>query len=268
MTTLPLWQVDAFAAARFKGNPAAVVPLDRWLPDAQLQAIAAENNLAETAFLLRLAKGRWHLRWFTPAVEVRLCGHATLASGYVIDQHLEPGVSPITFETLSGELTVVRDGERYQLDFPAFPPTRVTDRSRVAAVAAALGQAPLEVWESDMVLALLSDAAAVIQAKPDLRALATLPGDGLIVTAAGGAAAQGADFVSRYFAPHVGIDEDPVTGSAHCRLAPFWAARLGKNEFFARQVSARGGELWLTLAGDRVKIVGQVQPYLEGRIAV
>ncbi len=266
-TTLPLWQVDAFAAARFQGNPAAVVPLETWLPDSQLQAIAAENNLAETAFLKRLGSGRWHLRWFTPAVEVKLCGHATLAAGYVIDRHLEPGVSPIVFETLSGELRVSRAGARYSLDFPAYPVTPVTDPARIDAIAAALGQRPLEVWENVMVLALLPDAAAVRAARPDIRAVASLPGDGIILTGAG-AGSDGADFVSRYFVPQAGIDEDPVTGSAHCRLAPFWAARLGRREFFARQVSARGGELWITLAGERVHIAGQVQPYLEGRIEV
>ncbi len=268
MTTLPLWQVDAFAAARFKGNPAAVVPLDRWLPDAQLQAIAAENNLAETAFLLRKAPGRWHLRWFTPAVEVKLCGHATLASGYVIDRHLEPGVSPIVFETLSGELKVAREGERYRLDLPSYPVKRVADPARIEAIGKAIGQAPREVWENVMVLVLLADADAVAGARPDIRAIARLPGDGIILTGAGGQAAAGADFVSRYFVPQAGIDEDPVTGSAHCRLAPFWAERLGKTAFFARQVSARGGELWLTLAGERVMLAGEVQPYLEGRIAV
>ena len=267
MTVLPLWQVDAFAAARFQGNPAAVVPLEAWLPDAQLQAIAAENNLAETAFVLRRGPGRWQLRWFTPAVEVKLCGHATLAAGYVIDRHLDPGVSPITFDTLSGELRVARAGERYSLDFPCYPVTRVSDPTRLDAIAAALGQAPLEVWENVMVLALLPDAAAVRQARPDIRAIAGLPGDGIILTGSG-AGSDGADFVSRYFVPQAGIDEDPVTGSAHCRLAPFWAARLGKRDFFARQVSARGGELWIRLAGERVHIAGQVQPYLEGRISL
>lgn len=268
MTTLRLWQVDAFAPRRFAGNPAAVVPLDDWLPDATLQAIAAENNLAETAFLKRLGAARWHLRWFTPTVEIRLCGHATLASGYVIDRHLEPGgATPIVFETLSGELRVERQGGRYSLDFPSYPVSRVEDPQRLAAIAAALGQAPLEVWENDMLLALLPDAAAVRAARPDIRAIAALPGDGIILTG-DGPGGEGADFVSRYFVPQAGNDEDPVTGSAHCRLAPFWAARLGRTAFFARQASRRGGELWVTLAGARVHIAGEVQPYLEGRIAV
>lgn len=259
MARLPLWQVDAFASARFKGNPAAVVPLPDWLPDATLQAIAQENNLAETAFLVEEGGG-YRLRWFTPAVEVDLCGHATLASGYVVDRHLKPGIGSVAFSTRSGRLTVTREGERYSLDFPAYPPVPQAD----PGIAPAIGVAPLEVWAAGMVVALLPDEAAVRAVKPDFRALAALPGDGLIVTSPG----QDADFVSRYFVPQSGIDEDPVTGSAHCRLAPFWAARLGKTDFFARQVSARGGELWITLAGERVRIAGQVQPYLEGWIEV
>jgi len=263
MTRLPLWQVDAFAGRRFQGNPAAVVPLAAWLPDATLQAIAAENNLAETAFLVAesgTGDRAYKLRWFTPAIEIDLCGHATLAAGYVIDHHLAPGQGPMRFQTRSGELRVTAEGDRYCLDFPSRPPTPVAD----PGIGPALGVAPLQVLAQGMLLALLPDAAAVRAARPDFRALAALPGDGLIITAKG----DGEDFVSRYFAPFAGIDEDPVTGSAHCLLTPFWAARLGKQRLFARQVSARGGELWLELRGERVLIAGQVQPYLEGFIEV
>jgi PhzF family phenazine biosynthesis protein len=263
MAELRLWQVDAFAAERFRGNPAAVVPLDDWLPDATLQAIAAENNLAETAFLV--GSGRhWKLRWFTPAIEVVLCGHATLASGYVVDRHLAPGSGEIAFDTRSGRLTVVPEGERYRLTLPAYKPQPVADAAVVSAVTEAIGEKPLALVQDRMMLAMLEDQAAVEGLRPDLRQIAALPGDGLIVTGPG----RDADFVSRYFAPHAGIDEDPVTGSAHCVLAPFWAERLDKQEFFARQVSRRGGELWLKLEGDRVSMSGKVQPYLEGRIVV
>jgi PhzF family phenazine biosynthesis protein len=264
MAELRLWQVDAFAAEPFRGNPAAVVPLDAWLPDATLQAIAMENNLAETAFLV--GSGRhWKLRWFTPALEIVLCGHATLASGYIVDRHLSPGgQGEIAFDTQSGRLTVVPEGERYRLSLPAYQPRPVTDPAVLAAVAEALGAKPEAVLQDRMLLAVLRDQAAVEQLRPDLRRVATLPSDGIIVTGPG----RDADFVSRYFVPQAGIDEDPVTGSAHCLLAPFWAQRLGKREFFARQVSKRGGELWLRLEGDRVSMAGLVQPYLEGRIVV
>jgi PhzF family phenazine biosynthesis protein len=268
MRELRLWQVDAFAAAPFRGNPAAVVPMDEWLPDATLQAIALENNLAETAFLV--GSGRhWKLRWFTPAIEIVLCGHATLASGYVIDKHLSPGGSgEIAFDTQSGRLTVVPEngpgGERYRLSLPAYKPHPVSDPVVLAAVAEAIGTRPEAVLQDRMMLAVLGDQAAVEQLRPDLRKVATLPSDGVIVTGPG----RDADFVSRYFVPQAGIDEDPVTGSAHCLLAPYWGARLGKREFFARQVSKRGGELWLRLEGDRVSMAGKVQPYLEGRIVV
>lgn len=261
---LRLWQVDAFASAPFRGNPAAVVPMDDWLPDATLQAIAMENNLAETAFLVGSGR-QWKLRWFTPAIEIVLCGHATLASGYIVDRILSPGGrGEIAFDTQSGRLTVVPEGERYRLSLPAYKPRPVTDPDVLADVAAALGAKPVEVFKDRMMLAVLQDQTAVEALSPDLRAIAKLPSDGIIVSAPG----RDADFVSRYFVPQAGIDEDPVTGSAHCVLAPYWAARLGKTEFFARQVSKRGGELWLRLEGDRVSMAGLVQPYLEGRIVV
>ncbi|GAB4372997.1 MAG: PhzF family phenazine biosynthesis protein [Kiloniellaceae bacterium] len=265
MTEITLYQVDAFTDRPFGGNPAAVCPLDVWLPDATLQAIAAENNLSETAYFLREADG-YRLRWFTPAIEVPLCGHATLASAYVIAQHVEPGARKIVFHSASGPLTVTRDGAVFTLDFPSAPPAPFDDGG---AVADALGIQPQAVLKEDKgrggkMLALLASEAEVKGAAPDMAKVAALPSDGLIITARG----DGVDFVSRYFAPHAGIPEDPVTGSAHCVLTPFWAQRLGKTTMAARQVSARGGALTVADKGARVLISGQVAPYLEGRIRV
>lgn len=264
MTEIALYQVDAFADRPFAGNPAAVCPLDAWLPDATLQAIAAENNLAETAFFVKNGSG-YHLRWFTPAIEVKLCGHATLASAYVIAQHLDPKMRQVVFESLSGPLTVTRAGEVYTLDFPTARPAPFDDGG---AVAKALGIAPREVLkpagEGGKLLAVLASEAAVRGAQPDMEKVMALPGDGLIITAQGDAV----DFVSRYFAPHAGIPEDPVTGSAHVVLTPFWAERLGKKTLQARQISARGGALTVEDRGERTLISGTVAPYLEGRIRV
>ena len=258
--TLPIYQVDAFASEVFAGNPAAVCPLDAWLSDEVMQAIAMENNLSETAYLVRNGAD-YELRWFTPAVEVDLCGHATLGSAYVVATHLEPGRDEMVFHSKSGPLTVTRDGDLFTLDFPSLPPERLDDHS---AVEAALGAAPEELWRADKTMAVLADEAAVLAADPDLAKVAALPGDGLIVTAPG----RERDFVSRYFAPHAGIPEDPVTGSAHCVLTPYWARRLDKARLTARQVSARGGELVVEDRGERVLISGRVAPYLEGRITI
>ena len=239
MTEIALYHVDAFTDAVFGGNPAAVCPLERWLPEATMQAIAAENNLPETAFFVRNGgneEGSYHLRWFTPKLEVDLCGHATLASAYVIATHLDPSAETIRFDSASGPLTVTCDGEVFTLDFPSAPPSPFDDGG---AVAAALGVAPQEVLKAGMIMAVVASEAEVRAADPDLAKVTALPGDGLIVTAPG----ETCDFVSRYFAPHAGIPEDPVTGSAHCRLTPFWAARLGKAKLEARQVSARLGVL-------------------------
>jgi len=257
---LPIYQVDAFASEVFAGNPAAVCPLDAWLSDDVMQAIAAENNLSETAFLVRNGTD-YDLRWFTPAVEVDLCGHATLGSAYVVATHLEPGRDEMVFHSKSGPLTVTRDGDLFTLDFPSLPPERLDDHS---AVEAALGTAVGELWRADKTMAVLADEAAVLAADPDLAKVAALPGDGLIVTAPG----RSRDFVSRYFAPHAGIPEDPVTGSAHCVLTPYWARRLDKARLTARQVSARGGELVVEDRGERVLISGRVAPYLEGRVTI
>ena len=257
---IPLYQVDAFAAETFAGNPAAICPLDTWLPDEVLQAIALENNLSETAFLVKTGEG-YDLRWFTPVHEVDLCGHATLGSAHVIATHLEPGCEAVAFMTRSGRLEVARDGALYTMDFPAQVPSRVDD---AAPFAAALGSAPLETWVAGKTMAVLASQADVLAATPDLDKVLALPGDGLIITAPG----EDCDFVSRYFAPHGGIPEDPVTGSAHCVLTPYWSERLGKSRMTARQVSKRGGELTVELRGDRVLISGRVAPYLEGRIFV
>ena len=260
---IPIYQIDAFAARVFAGNPAAVCPLEDWPPDEVLQGIGSENNLAETAFFVCREDGDYDLRWFTPAAEVELCGHATLASAYVIDRYLEPGRDKVRFHTASGPLDVTREGDLYTLDFPSYPPAPVAP-DVATAVAEAIGSRPLEVLQAKSFVALLADEAAVRAADPDLGAITALPGDGLIITAPG----EECDFVSRYFAPHVGIPEDPVTGSAHCRLTPYWSRRLDKTRLTARQISKRGGDLWVEDRGERVLISGRCVPYLEGRITV
>ncbi len=255
-----LYQVDAFASKIFAGNPAAICPLDDWLPDSLMQAIALENNLSETAFIVKRGED-YDLRWFTPSIEVDLCGHATLASGYVVATHLEPGRERIGFQTKSGRLEVTREGERYSLDLPARPAHRLDDDR---AVVEALGMAAQEVLLAVKFMAVLASEAEVLAATPNLDKIVGLLGDGLIITAPG----EDCDFVSRYFAPHAGIPEDPVTGSAHSTLTPYWAKRLGKTRMSARQLSSRGGELEVEDRGERVLVSGQVQPYLVGRIRV
>jgi PhzF family phenazine biosynthesis protein len=258
---LPIYQVDAFASRLFAGNPAAVCPLDGWLSDAVMQAIAAENNLSETAFFVKTGPGRFDLRWFTPATEVDLCGHATLGSAFVIANHLEPSLTEMRFESRSGPLTATRDGEVYTLDFPAARPTRAADDPRIAA---ALGAAPAEVWCDRNTMAVFATEAEVAALAPEMAAVAALETGGVIATAPG----ADCDFVSRYFAPQAGIPEDPVTGSAHCELTPYWAEHLGRAKLHAKQISARGGELTVGLRGGRVLISGRVAPYMEGRIFV
>ena len=256
---LPLWQVDAFAARRFAGNPAAVVPLSQWLADAQMVAIAAENNLAETAFFVPHGED-YAIRWFTPTVEVPLCGHATLASAWVVFNRLEPQRERVTFHSKSGALTVARDGTRLAMDFPAI----AVEPASNAALEAALGARPKSLHSGFQWVAEYENEAQVRALKPDFRAKAMLDIFGVIATAPG----DDCDFVSRFFAPQAGIDEDPVTGSAHSRLVPFWAGKLGKAKMFARQVSPRGGELWCELKGDRVTMAGEAALYLEGTIEV
>lgn len=259
--TTPIFQIDAFTRERFHGNPAAVIPLPAFLSDAALQAIALENNLAETAFIVREGAD-WRLRWFTPTVEVPLCGHATLASAWVVMNRLEPASQRVAFDTLSGELVVRRDGDGFAMDFPARISTRVAP---MPALAAAIGEEPLEVLhDGTNLIAVLDSAAKVRGLAPDLRAIAALPDVfGVIVTAPGD---EGYDIVSRYFAPAKGVDEDPVTGSAHCGLTPYWSVRLGKPDVLAYQASARGGEIRCRANGERVELRGTCVPYLEGTI--
>ncbi len=253
------YQVDAFATRAFEGNPAAVCPLERWLDDGLLQAIAEENNLSETAFFVPSDTG-FHLRWFTPASEVDLCGHATLATAHVLFEHLGHPGQAITFETRGGALTVKRTGEVLEMDFPARPPTPC---ARFDLLARALGRQPLEVLRADDYLAVFDDEVAVRGIRPDFALLGTLDLRGVIITAPG----SSDDFVSRFFAPRLGIPEDPVTGSAHCTLAPYWAGRLGKRRLSAQQVSKRGGRLTCELMGDRVLLAGAAVTVIEAEIA-
>ena len=257
---IPLYQVDAFTSRLFGGNPAAVCPLESWLDDRTMQAIAAENNLAETAFFVGRG-GRYDLRWFTPLVEVDLCGHATLASAFVIFNRLEPSLEAVSFGSKSGELRVTRNGDRLTLDFPAWPPAR---REVGEALTRALGAVPREVWESHDVMAVYDSEDDVRRLEPDMGRLAVLDGFAVIATAPG----RTADFVSRFFAPRQGIPEDPVTGRAHCTLVPYWARRLGKPRLHAVQLSRRGGELFCEDRGDRVAISGHAVQFLEGTIEV
>ncbi len=263
---LPCYQVDAFTRTRFAGNPAAVCLLERWLPDPVLQAIAAENNLPETAFLVP-DDDDFQLRWFTPAVEVDLCGHATLAAAFVLfsERHLE--AAAVRFHTQSGPLTVHRAGPRLTLDLPSRPPV---PSDIPAGLAEAMRCQPLAALKARDWLLLLPTAAAVRELEPDLAALARIPDIfGVIVTAQADAHdPDDLDFVSRFFAPAQGIPEDPVTGSAHCTLAPYWSARLAKRSLRARQLSPRGGELTCTLADDRVHLTGHAVLTRTGHILV
>ncbi|MGI9247545.1 MAG: PhzF family phenazine biosynthesis protein [Woeseiaceae bacterium] len=257
--TIPIYQVDAFTLGPFSGNPAAVCPLDAWLDDETMQSIAAENNLAETAFLVA-REGGYDLRWFTPAIEVDLCGHATLAAGYVVLNHLQPDLDSVSFDTISGTLIVTRDDDRLSMDFPARAPTPATVSE---ALCDALGEAPSEVHLSRDILAVYDDEASIRRLSPDQANLLALDaGLGVIVTAKGDAV----DFVSRFFVPKAGIAEDPVTGSAHCTLVPFWAERLGRSQLVAHQVSPRGGELHCEYRDDRVIMSGQCTLFLTGSI--
>jgi PhzF family phenazine biosynthesis protein len=255
---IPIFQIDAFTTRRFAGNPAAVMPMDSFPADAVLQAIAAENNLSETAFLVREG-GDYRLRWFTPNLEVPLCGHATLASAAVVIERLEPGRNTVVFHSASGPLTVNRSDAGYVMNFPARPSEVV---STPPGLAEALGVVPAEVVANAFnYLALIESVQALRELAPDMTALARMDRPGVIVTAKGGTPY---DFVSRYFAPAKGIPEDPVTGAAHCMLAPYWAKRLGKTAFRAFQASRRSGEIVCRLAGERVELEGSCVFYLEG----
>lgn len=254
----PIFQIDAFTTRRFAGNPAAVVVLDEFPDDAVMLAVAAENNLAETAFLVP-DDGNYHLRWFTPVTEVPLCGHATLASAAVIMERLEPGRANVVFGSASGALAVKRKGAGYVMDFPARSSAPV---GMPPALAEAIGIAPIEVRVNAFnYMAVVAGADVVRALEPDMTAVARLDRPGVIVTAPGD---ETYDFVSRYFAPAKGVPEDPVTGAAHCMLAPYWGERLGKPELRAFQASRRGGEIVCRPIGDRVELEGACVFYLEG----
>ncbi len=257
---LKLFQVDAFASKPFEGNPAAVIPLESWLPDDLMQNIGMENNLAETAFFVREGDV-FRLRWFTPAIEVDLCGHATLGTAHVLFNHLSWSQDAIAFQTRSGLLTVTRSGNGYAMDFPAdrlvkvpAPPPQLTE---------GLGIEPVEVFQGrEDYLAILETEDQIRALQPDFRTISKLGGRGLIASAPG----KNCDFVSRCFFPQAGIDEDPVTGSAHTTLTPYWAERLGKNHLSARQLSRREGAVGCTLEGQRVILQGQAVTVIEGTL--
>ena len=254
----PFFQLDAFVDGPFTGNPAAVCVLPDELPDATLLAIARENNLSETAFLRASGEG-WSIRWFTPAVEVDLCGHATLAAGAVALERLDRGREAVSFESRSGPLGVARDADAFRLDFPAWS-AAPADAILAGQVAGALGAGPSEVWEGPYLMAVFDSARDVAGLVPDLDAVASLPSIGVVATAPG----ADADFVSRFFAPAVGVPEDPVTGSAHCLLAPWWARRMGRDRLVARQISSRTGMVRCEVRGDRVWLGGAVRFVIEG----
>jgi PhzF family phenazine biosynthesis protein len=259
---LPFFWIDAFTDRVFTGNPAGVVPLERWLADEPMQRIAFENGLSETAFFVRTAAGPYHLRWFTPAVEVELCGHATLASAHVLWTELGERAPVLLFASRSGRLQVTRAGDRLELDFPSQP---ATPAPAPASLVEGLGRKPAFVGRAGTRwLCVFSRAAEVTSLRPDQARLSQVKPGRVIVTAPG----DDCDFVSRFFAPDAGIAEDPVTGSAHCTLTPYWAERLGKPRLHARQVSARGGELWCELRGERVGIAGRAVTYLRGTLDV
>lgn len=254
---LPYWVVDAFTDRIFTGNPAAVLLPEEPLPDALMQSIAGENNLAETAFAVREGDS-YHLRWFTPTTEVPLCGHATLATSFVL-QHVG-AAGPFRFRTQSGLLTAEIDGDRIVLDFPARPHREITLTSDVAR---ALGARPILSLQSADQIAVLDSAETVRALQPAMAAIAKLPGGSIIVTAAGG---EGVDITSRFFAPGLGIPEDPVTGSMHTQVVPYWAKKLGRTHLVCRQASARGGTLWCEHRGNRVRMAGHAVLYATGAL--
>lgn len=256
-----MFHVDAFTNRLFSGNPAAVVPLDSWVSEESMQEIASENNLSETAFFCAETEGDadFAIRWFTPTIEVDLCGHATLAAAHVLKQHLDFGGGPIRFESKSGELRVNEEEDRLVLDFPSRPgePAEVTDE-----LVRALGIRPTELYRSRDLLAVYESKKDVLALQPDMDRLARVAPFGAIATAP----AVGRDFVCRFFAPAKGVSEDPVTGSAHCTLVPFWAKRLKKTTLISHQVSKRGGEIFCRLDGDRVHLGGTCVTYSDGTI--
>lgn len=257
---IPIYQIDAFSNRVFAGNPAGVCPIEEWLEDSVLQAIAQENNLSETAFFVPEENG-YHIRWFTPVAEVDLCGHATLATAFVIFNYLEPSLREVNFSSRSGKLTVVRENELLSMDFPSQPPLPCEAPKELVN---GLRKEQLEVLCSEDYFVLFSSEKQIRELNPDMGMLKKLDLRGVIVTAKG----DNVDFVSRFFAPKFGVDEDPVTGSAHCALTPYWANKLNKKNLHAHQVSQRGGELFCKDCGDRVKISGRAVKFMEGSIAI
>jgi PhzF family phenazine biosynthesis protein len=266
---LPYFVVDAFTSRPFSGNPAAVVPLAAWVPDATMQAIAAEMNLSETAFFVPdpSAEGDYGLRWFTPRIEVDLCGHATLATAAVVLRSLEPARDGVRFHTRSGALDVARVGARFTMNFPSRPPAPVPlDDGLAETLRLALGIVPVEVHRARDLIVVVSGEAEVRALRPDLARVAQLDAFALTVTAL--ADDPDTDFVSRFFAPAKGVAEDPVTGSSHCSLAPLWGTRLGKTRLRARQLSERGGDLVCTLRDARVHLEGDAVMTAKGTLLV
>ncbi|MEX2477027.1 MAG: PhzF family phenazine biosynthesis protein [Gracilimonas sp.] len=258
---LPIYQVDAFTSELFSGNPAAVVPLEEWLSDEQMQHIAAENNLSETAFFVKEGNS-YRLRWFTPTVEVDLCGHATLATAHVLFEELGYSEDEIIFKTRSGLLTVSKKEGLLLMNFPA---DNMEKAEAPAVLFRALGvPQTFEVYKSDDYMVVLNSEKEVAALNPDIRMLSEVEARGIIVTAPG----EEVDFVSRFFAPQSGVDEDPVTGSAHTKSTPYWSKKLDKEELKARQISKRGGDLICRMKGDRVEIAGNALTYLKGEITI
>lgn len=259
---LPIFQIDAFTQKTFGGNPAAICPLYEWLPAETMQRIAAENNLSETAFFTGGENLEYELRWFTPTFEIDLCGHATLATAYLILEVWQTIGTTVKFQTKSGLLTVERRGDLFELDFPSRP-AEICEPPE--GLIEAIGKEPKEVLKARDYMLVYETEREIREIKPNFNALAEIPTHAVIVTAKG---SGDADFVSRFFAPEAGVPEDPVTGSAHCTLIPYWAEKTGKTKMFARQISQRGGELFCELAGNRVKIGGHAALYLKGEIYV
>jgi len=257
---ISLYQIDAFASKLFEGNPAAVCPLDEWLSDEIMQSIAAENNLSETVFFVPKGNG-FHIRWFTPASEVDLCGHATLASAYVLFNILGYKKDRIEFDSKSGILAVTQDNEWLVLDFPLQPPVPCDIPDEIVA---AFDKMPIECLKAEDFIVVFEREIDIESANPDLGQLLKLDLRGVIITAK----STRYDFVSRFFAPKYGIPEDPVTGSAYTQLAPYWASKMGSNRFRVKQLSARGGELLCEIVDDRVLIYGKAVKYLEGKINI
>jgi predicted PhzF superfamily epimerase YddE/YHI9 len=257
---LSIYQIDAFAEKPFEGNPAAVIPLQTWLPDALLQNIAQENNLSETAYFVEEGD-HYRIRWFTPVAEVKLCGHATLASAYVLFNILGFGADQVLFTSQSGQLSVLRRGDSLQLDFPQ---TILARCECPPEISDAFGIEPLEVWRADDYMAVYRSEAEIAALDPDFTKLRKLETRGVIATARG----VDTDFVCRFFAPRLGIDEDPATGSAYCALTPYWADMTGKQQLSAAQLSKRGARIECELHGERVFVSGTAVKFLEGRIEI